>query len=151
MPYVYILASISRVLYVGSTENIQQRVLDHRARRGAAFTKKYRVNRLVYFESAESLSVARRRELVLKAWRREKKIALIESLNPDWKDLGTPASDVSSWVRKRSAATTIFSPAARRRIQPRKCLRISGRGRSEASRFCRPRTRARENRQRLQP
>ncbi|MGZ5433732.1 MAG: GIY-YIG nuclease family protein, partial [Thermoanaerobaculia bacterium] len=87
MPYVYILASITRVLYVGSTEEVQQRVFDHRGGRGAAFTKKYRVTRLVYFEEAESLGAARRRELEIKAWRREKKTALIESLNPEWQDL----------------------------------------------------------------
>ena len=92
MLHVYILASINRVLYVGSTDNLHQRVADHRAGRGAAFTKKYRVHRLVYYEPAESLSAARRRELEIKAWRRDKKIALIEALNPDWRNLTEPYS-----------------------------------------------------------
>jgi len=98
MAYVYILASINRVLYVGSTDNVHQRVIDHRAGRGATFTKKYRVNRLVYFEEAESRGAAMRRELEIKAWRREKKIALIESLNPEWKDLAPPTRQIPRYA-----------------------------------------------------
>jgi putative endonuclease len=91
MSYVYILASINRVLYVGSTDDVAQRVADHRSGRGASFTRKYRVNRLVYFEKADSSGEAMKRELEIKAWRRAKKIALIESMNPEWEDLAPPA------------------------------------------------------------
>lgn len=91
MAYIYILASINRVLYVGSTENVAQRVHDHRAGRGAVFTKKYRVNRLVYFEARDSRADAMQREIEIKAWRRSKKVALIESINPDWQILEPPA------------------------------------------------------------
>jgi putative endonuclease len=89
--YVYILASITRVLYVGSSDDLAQRVRDHRAGRGAAFTKKYRVNRLMYFERCESRGDALRRELEIKSWRREKKIALIENVNPGWGELEPPS------------------------------------------------------------
>lgn len=90
MSYVYILASITRVLYVGSSEDLVQRVKDHRAGRGAAFTRKYRVHRLVYFEEAISRSAAMQRELEIKAWRREKKVALIEGKNREWAELRPP-------------------------------------------------------------
>jgi len=87
MFYVYILASINRVFYVGSTDNLARRVDEHKKGRATAFTKKYRVNRLVYYEPAESRPAAVHRELEIKAWRREKKIALIESMNPSWTDV----------------------------------------------------------------
>lgn len=90
MPYVYILASINRVLYVGSSDDVAQRVQDHRAGRGANFTKRYRVHRLVYVEVLQSRSDARTRELEIKGWRREKKVALIQSINPEWLDLVPP-------------------------------------------------------------
>lgn len=93
MSYVYILASWHRVLYVGSTDNLAQRVKDHRTGHGAAFTKKYRVHRLVYFESAQSRSAAVTREREIKAWRREKKVRLIESINPWWREL-MPAEQI---------------------------------------------------------
>jgi putative endonuclease len=91
MSYVYILASINRVLYVGSTEDVKQRVADHRAGCGAAFTRKYRVHRLVYFEPLASRADAMRRELEIKAWRRVKKEALIARANPTWEELERPA------------------------------------------------------------
>ncbi|HYK03224.1 MAG TPA: GIY-YIG nuclease family protein [Thermoanaerobaculia bacterium] len=97
MAYVYILASINRVIYVGSSDDLVQRLRDHRAGRGAEFTKKYRVNRLVYFETAESRGAAMKRELEIKGWRREKKVALIEKVNPGWRELEpAPAHPVPS-------------------------------------------------------
>jgi len=93
MFHIYILASINRVLYVGSTDDLPRRVHEHKKGRANAFTTRYRVNRLVYYEPAESRVTAVRRELEIKAWRREKKIALIESANPDWwlRELEPPA------------------------------------------------------------
>ena len=84
---VYILASINRVLYVGSTDNLDRRVREHKKGRANAFTNRYRVNRLVYYEPAASRTSAVQRELQIKAWRREKKIALIETMNPSWIDV----------------------------------------------------------------
>jgi putative endonuclease len=113
MSYVYILASINRVLCAGSTDDVRQRVIDHKAGRGAAFTKKYRVHRLVYFEVADSCSVAMQRELEIKAWRREKKIALIVSINPEWKEPETPPAqildDTSEWRGSRLMSIRRFA------------------------------------------
>jgi putative endonuclease len=85
--YVYILASQRRVLYIGMTSNIEGRIFQHKAHRFGGFTAKYNVACLVYFERYSSVMTAIRREKEMKAWRREEKIALIESLNPNWKDL----------------------------------------------------------------
>jgi putative endonuclease len=85
--YVYMLSSKSRVLYVGVTGALMVRVLRHKAGRGSAFTRKYRVNRLVWFQRFEHVGNAIARETEIKAWRREKKVALIRENNPTWEDL----------------------------------------------------------------
>ena len=85
--YVYILASKSRVLYVGITGFIMPRVLQHKQGEGGLFSSSYRVNRLVYYESYQQVEAAIRRETEIKKWRREKKIALILKENPTWDDL----------------------------------------------------------------
>jgi putative endonuclease len=85
--YLYILANRSRGLYVGVTNNLKRRVLEHRQGLVEGFTMRYRVHRLVYFEVAEDVRLAIKREKQIKAWRREKKVALIEEKNPAWEDL----------------------------------------------------------------
>ena len=85
--YVYILASISGTLYIGLTSTLEERVFQHKEGLLDGFTAKYGVNRLVYFESFDDVLKAIDREKQLKGWRRAKKIALIESMNPDWRDL----------------------------------------------------------------
>ncbi len=85
--YVYMLAGKSRVLYVGVTGALMLRVLRHKAGGGGAFTRKYRVNRLVWFQSFEHVGSAIARETEIKDWRREKKVALIRENNPTWEDL----------------------------------------------------------------
>jgi putative endonuclease len=85
--HVYILASRSRTLYVGVTGDIIRRILQHKQRHGCSFTMKYRVDRLVHLEETDYVIAAIAREKELKSWRREKKIALIESANPAWSDL----------------------------------------------------------------
>jgi len=85
--YVYILSSQRRVLYIGMTSNIGQRVFQHKTHAFGGFTAKYNVTSLVYFERHGSVMTAIRREKEMKAWRREEKIKLIESVNPKWKDL----------------------------------------------------------------
>jgi putative endonuclease len=85
--YVYIMASRSRVIYVGMTGFLMARVLRHRAGEGAEFTRKYRVHRLVYVESFQNVENAIARETEIKKWRREKKVGLIERENPTWDDL----------------------------------------------------------------
>jgi putative endonuclease len=85
--YVYILASQTRVLYIGMTRTLEQRVFQHKTHVFEGFTAKYNVTNLVYFEHHGSVLTAIRREKAMKAWRREEKIQLIESANPKWRDL----------------------------------------------------------------
>jgi putative endonuclease len=85
--YVYIMASKSRVIYVGMTGFLMARVLPYRAGEGGAFTLKYRVHRLVYYHGFQNVGDASARETEIKKWRREKKVALIRAENPTWEDL----------------------------------------------------------------
>ncbi len=91
--YVYIMASASRRLYVGVTGNLAQRVLQHRTRDIPGFTKKYHMTNLVYVEPTSEVLAAIVREKQIKGWRRARKIALIESLNPEWRDLADDLLD----------------------------------------------------------
>jgi putative endonuclease len=94
MFYVYILASLSGTLYVGLTDNLKRRVEEHRLGIFDGFTKKYKVNRLMYFEIFHESDAAANRERQIKKFRREKKIALFANNNPRWEDLSKrlPAS-----------------------------------------------------------
>ncbi len=85
--YVYILASYSRVIYTGVTNDLARRIAEHKQGRTPGFTSKYNVNRLVYFECCSDIYQAIEREKQIKGWIRQKKIELIEAQNPDWKDL----------------------------------------------------------------
>ena len=85
--WVYILGSRTGTLYVGVTSNLELRVGEHRAGEIKGFTAKYGVHRLLYFEETTEVAVALAREKQIKGWRREKKIALIRTANPSWKDL----------------------------------------------------------------
>jgi len=89
MPYfVYILASRYKgTLYVGVTRDLGRRIGQHKSGVVPGFTKEYQVKRLVYFEQHASILEARARERVLKRWRREWKIKMIEEMNPTWRDL----------------------------------------------------------------
>jgi putative endonuclease len=85
--YVYIVASKSRAIYVGMTGFLMARVLQHKRGEGGKHTTKYRINRLVYYETFQHVATAIRRETEIKKWRREKKVAMIEKKNPAWEDL----------------------------------------------------------------
>jgi putative endonuclease len=85
--YVYILASRSRTLYVGFTNDIRLRIKQHREKRLGSHTAKYNIGRLVYYEHFTYVLNAIAREKELKDWNRLKKIALIEQDNPTWEDL----------------------------------------------------------------
>ena len=85
--YVYIMASRSLTLYTGVTDSIYRRVLEHKSGQIDGFTKKYNINRLVYYETFKYIGNAIAREKQVKAWTRAKRIALIKSLNPTWQDL----------------------------------------------------------------
>ena len=85
--YVYIMASRSRTLYAGITNDLKRRVREHKQDLKDGFTKKYRIYRLVYFELFYDVRAAIRREKQIKGWRRKKKVALIVATNPTWEDL----------------------------------------------------------------
>jgi putative endonuclease len=85
--YVYIMASASRTLYTGVTNNLDRRVLQHRRKLLPGFTSHYNINRLVHFEVFSEIRDAITREKQIKSWRRIKKITLIESMNRDWNAL----------------------------------------------------------------
>jgi putative endonuclease len=85
--YVYILASKSRVLYTGITNDLTRRIWEHQHKLIPGFTEKYNVNRLVYFEETADVNAAILREKEIKGWVRVKKISLIEAMNPTWEDL----------------------------------------------------------------
>jgi len=92
--FVYILASKPHgTLYIGVTSNLLKRMDEHSQGVGSAFVKKYSVHRLVYFEEFPLYTDAIRRETNLKRWKRDWKIALIEKMNPEWRDL------LESWNR----------------------------------------------------
>lgn len=85
---VYILTNIRHtVLYVGSTNNLARRIYEHKNKQANGFTKKYNVTKLIYYEITEDLNASLAREKQLKSWRRDKKEALVNQLNPDWHDL----------------------------------------------------------------
>lgn len=88
MYYVYILASQSRVLYTGVTNDIRRRVAEHKDKlHHGSFTSKYNVNKLVWYETTQYINDAIAYEKKIKGWLRSKKIELIESVNPNWDDL----------------------------------------------------------------
>ncbi len=85
--FVYIMASSSGTLYIGMTNNVYERSQEHKLGLGSAFTRKYGVDRLVYYEEYKYVRNAIARETEIKKWRREKKIALVKEMNPSWRDL----------------------------------------------------------------
>jgi putative endonuclease len=85
--WVYIMTNRSKTLYTGVTNDILGRVAEHKRGKIAGFTKRYRLVRLAYFESFASIRDAIAREKQIKGWLRRKKVALINSKNPRWKDL----------------------------------------------------------------
>jgi len=88
MPYyVYIISSDTGTFYVGMTNNIKRRIYEHKIGSAPGFSKKYSIHNLLYFETFSDKDSAIAREKQLKHWRREKKIALIDSVNKSWKDI----------------------------------------------------------------
>ena len=85
--YVYIMASKTGTLYVGMTNNIERRVYEHKNHLLPGFTDKYKIDQLLYVETINDPSYAIKREKQIKGWRREKKVSLIDSANPQWIDL----------------------------------------------------------------
>src|SRR5437016_467511 len=89
--YVYIMASRSRVLYTGVTNDLVRRVDEHKRGLTPGFTSRYRVSRLVYFEAFGDVRDAIAREKQFKGWVRARKTRLIEQKTPTWEDLADPS------------------------------------------------------------
>jgi len=89
--YVYILTNRAGVLYVGVTNDLERRIMEHRSGLIDGFSRKYNVTRLVYFEDCGEVWDAIAREKQIKGWRRSKKLALISGLNREWADLAVPS------------------------------------------------------------
>ncbi|MCY4437430.1 MAG: GIY-YIG nuclease family protein [Chloroflexi bacterium] len=85
--YVYILTNGVRTLYVGVTNDVFRRIHEHRQKLIPGFTRKYNLTWLAYYEETSDVASAIAREKQIKSWRRSKKVDLIESVNPRWKDL----------------------------------------------------------------
>ncbi len=86
--YCYLMASHARTLYIGVTAVLEQRVWQYKNNQsGSAFAAKYKIDRLVWYETFPTMEAAIACEKKIKGWRREKKIALIEKHNPGWEDL----------------------------------------------------------------
>ena len=86
--YVYLLINWNnKVMYIGGTSNLECRVYEHKNKLVEGFTKKYNVDKLVYFETTNDVLAAIEREKQIKKWRREKKNQLVIGMNPEWKDL----------------------------------------------------------------
>ncbi len=87
--YVYVTSSHRGTLYTGVTNSLSRRLGEHKQKLVHGFTTRYRVTKLVYFESTPDVLSAIAREKQIKGWRRSKKVDLIESVNSTWEDLGT--------------------------------------------------------------
>lgn len=85
--YVYIMTNKSKTLYTGVTNNLTRRAYEHKNKLIPGFTSKYNITKPVYYEIFSEITQAIAREKQIKGWLRNKKIDLIESVNPDWKDL----------------------------------------------------------------
>jgi len=100
--WVYILASrVGGTLYIGVTNDLVRRVYEHRSKFVPGFTRKYGIQRLVYFEQYSTVEAAIGREKKLKKWHRQWKVRLIEESNPDWADLynGIAAGNIGSSLK----------------------------------------------------
>ena len=85
--YTYIMSNNSMTLYTGTTNDIRVRAAQHKCGRGSEFTARYHFDRLVWFEETQDVRVAIAREKQIKGWTRKRKIALVKSTNPGWRDL----------------------------------------------------------------
>ncbi len=110
--FVYILASRSLNLYTGITDNIFRRALEHKSGTIEGFTKRYNINRLVYFETFKYVNNAIAREKQVKAWTRSKRITLIKSVNPSWQDLA------EGWGEKAELQIPRFARDDNKSIEP---------------------------------
>jgi putative endonuclease len=102
--YVYIMTnSLSTVLYIGMTNNLERRVWEHKQKLVPGFTSKYNVNTLVYFEETSDVREAIYREKQLKGWTRARKVDLVATMNREWRDLSAGWNDEEANVEGHRA------------------------------------------------
>ena len=106
--YAYIMTNNSGTQYAGVTNDLERRVYEHRHRTSDGFTKRYSLTRLVYYESTRDVRAAIQCEKEIKGWVRRKKIALIASTNPYWKDLS------EAWTGKGETLRGVYPERSRR-------------------------------------
>ena len=97
--YVYIMTNFSRTLYTGITNNVERRIYEYKKKIVPGFTSKYAIDKLVYCETTPDVKAAIAREKQIKGWVRKNKIALIESVNPQWRDLSDEYNGKDSSIR----------------------------------------------------
>jgi putative endonuclease len=119
--FAYIVCSRSGTLYIGMTNNLYRRALEHKSGSIEGFASKYHWERLVYYESFDQVQKAIAREKQLKGWRREKKIALIESKNPRWEDLAEKWGSLMAFPGESIKARSPLSSWAKKQIRPHPC------------------------------
>ena len=85
--YVYMMTNVSRTLYTGVTNDLVRRVAEHQQKGIPGFTSRYNINRLVWYEATSDVRSAIAREKQIKGWKRNRKAALIDTMNPYWQDL----------------------------------------------------------------
>ena len=102
--YVYILTNAKRTLYVGVTNNLVRRLYEHKHKLVKGFTEKYNLTYLAYYDETTNVISAIEREKQIKGWRRSKKIELIESVNPKWKDLAVDWYDLGTIIDDRDVS-----------------------------------------------
>ncbi|MEM7617811.1 MAG: GIY-YIG nuclease family protein [Pseudomonadota bacterium] len=112
--FVYILSNISNsVIYVGVTSDLEKRIYQHKNKQISGFTKKYNLNKLVYFEQFDGIQNAIKREKQIKNWRRDKKDFLINQINPNWNDISEP------WYRDPSTSLGMTKKISTLNVVPR--------------------------------
>ena len=118
--FVYILSSKSRRIYTGVTGDLYRRVMQHKRGEIEGFTRRYKINRLVYYREFQYVRDAIRTETVLKGWLRSKKVALIERENPTWDDLaddwGKPWTPLNASVQAVKAGSSLRSDDSSKRL-----------------------------------
>lgn len=109
--FVYIMSSYRGTLYVGVTDDLPRRVMEHKLGKASAFTAKYNVNRLVHYEQSDNIVDAIAREKQIKGWTRIKKVRLIEADNPHWEDLSKHLLDPDMLAELRQSTSDHLSPS----------------------------------------
>ena len=92
--YIYIMTSESGVLYTGVTNDLPRRMLEHKNKVPKGFTSKYKISQLVYYENTTDITMAIAREKQIKGWKRFRKVQLVNSINPTWRDLSQDFMDI---------------------------------------------------------